>query len=89
MKFCCKEHDDKLKTQYSGVCTWGGHENHDIMYYDTLLEIIQLDIVYPRKVFVFHCKWYNTDPRGRKMLIDNKLTSIDIAYNGITMSPLF
>ncbi|KAH6770970.1 B-box type zinc finger family protein [Perilla frutescens var. hirtella] len=72
------ERDDKFKTQCSGVCTWGGGENDDIMYYGVILEILELDLIFQRKVFLFRCKWYNTDPKKKKMLVDNNLTSIDV-----------
>ncbi|KAH6771782.1 hypothetical protein C2S51_010186 [Perilla frutescens var. frutescens] len=78
VRFRCKERDGKFKTQCSGVCTWGGGENDDIMYYGVILEILELDLIFQRKVFLFRCKWYNTDPKKKKMLVDNNLTSIDV-----------
>lgn len=77
VRFRCKECDDKFTTQCSGVCTWGGDEN-DIIYYGILLEIMKLDFINERNVFVFCCKWYNTNPRGKSMIVHNNLTSIDI-----------
>lgn len=79
VKFRCKERDDKLKTQCSGVSTWGGSENDDdISYYGVLPEVMELDFIFERKMFLFRCKWYNTNPKGKRMSDENNFTSIDI-----------
>ncbi|KAK6139094.1 hypothetical protein DH2020_027155 [Rehmannia glutinosa] len=78
VRFRCKERDDNFKKQCSGVCTWDDDENGDVIYYSVLLEILELDFIYHRKVFRFHYKRYNTDRKGKRMLIDNNLTSMNI-----------
>jgi hypothetical protein len=76
VRFRCKERDDKFTTQCSGVCV--GDEDEAIIYYGVLHEVLELDFILGRKVFMFRCKWYNTDPKGKKMVVDHNLTSIDI-----------
>nr|KAJ0189019.1 hypothetical protein LSAT_V11C800443290 [Lactuca sativa] len=75
-RFRCKERDDKFKTQCSGMCV--GDENDELIYYGVLLEVLELDFILGRNVFVFRCKWYNTDPKEKKMVVDHNLASIDI-----------
>lgn len=77
VRFRCKERDDKFTTQCSGVCA-GEYQDETMIYYGVLLEVLELDYILGRKVFMFRCKWYNTDAKGKKMLVDHKLTSIDI-----------
>ncbi|CAH9069832.1 unnamed protein product, partial [Cuscuta europaea] len=85
VRFRCKERDDKFKTQCSGVCT--GDDNGDTIYYGVLLEILELDFILGRKVFMFRCKWYNTDPKGRTMVVNYKLTSVDTSSQWYTEDP--
>lgn len=78
VRFRCIERDEKFITQCSGVCTFGVTDIDDIVYYGVLLEILELQFIRGRKVFMFRCKWYNTDPRAKRMLVENNLTSVDI-----------
>lgn len=87
VRFRCKERDDNFKTQCSGVCTWGDDENGDMAYYGVLLEILELDFICQRKVFMFRCKWYNTDPKGKRIVVDNNVTSIDITSDWYAEEP--
>ncbi|XP_062113352.1 uncharacterized protein LOC133824484 [Humulus lupulus] len=52
VRFRCKEREDTLKTQCSGICTEGDHDNINILYYGVLIEILQLSFVLDRKVFI-------------------------------------
>ncbi|XP_076884482.1 uncharacterized protein LOC143533665 [Bidens hawaiensis] len=85
VRFRCKERDDKFTTQCSGVCV--GDEDEEMIYYGVLLEVMELDFILGRKVFMFRCKWYNTDPKGKRMVVDQKLTSIDITSNWYVDEP--
>ncbi|XP_052181232.1 uncharacterized protein LOC127794290 [Diospyros lotus] len=87
VRFRCKERDDKFKTQCSGVCTEGDYESSDFTYYGVLLEILELDFIYQRTVFMFRCKWYNTDPKGKRIVVNNNLTSLDITSNWYAEDP--
>ncbi|KAL4585273.1 hypothetical protein LXL04_009889 [Taraxacum kok-saghyz] len=85
VRFRCKERDENFKTQCSGVCV--GDENEELVYYGVLLEVLELDFILGRKVFVFRCNWYNTDPKGKKMVVDHNLTSIDITSKWYVEEP--
>lgn len=87
VRFRCKEYDDTLRTQCSGVCTEGDHSSDDILYYGILIEILYLSFIFDRKVFLFHCKWYNSNPKGRSIYMDNNLTSINTSTNWYSNEP--
>lgn len=87
VRFRCKEHDDTLKTQCSGVCTEGDHDNENLIYYGVLTEILELSFLFDRKVFLFRCKWYNSSPRGRSICMDNNLTSINTSVDWYPNEP--
>ncbi|KAK1383580.1 hypothetical protein POM88_021315 [Heracleum sosnowskyi] len=87
VRFRCKEYDDTLRTQCSGVCTEGDHDNNDIIYYGILIEIMQLSFLFDRKVFLFRCKWYNSNMRGRSIYMDNNLTSINTSTDWYSNEP--
>ncbi|XP_062094208.1 uncharacterized protein LOC133800269 [Humulus lupulus] len=87
VRFRCKERDDTLKTQCSGICTEGDHDNINILYYGVLIEILQLSFVLDRKVFLFRCKWYNSNPKGRSIVVDHNLTSINTSTDWYSNEP--
>ncbi|CAH9088444.1 unnamed protein product [Cuscuta europaea] len=85
VRFRCKERDDKFKTQCSGVCTRDDHS--DNIYYGVLHEILELDFILGKKVFMFRCKWYNTDPKRKTMVVNHELTFIDTSSNWYAEDP--
>ncbi|XP_062094257.1 uncharacterized protein LOC133800316 [Humulus lupulus] len=87
VRFRCKDRDDNLRTQCSGVCTEGDHDNDTIMYYGVLLEILQLSFLFDRKVFLFCCKWYNSNPKGNSIFVDHNLTFINTSTNWFPDEP--
>ncbi|KAL5569407.1 hypothetical protein UlMin_025982 [Ulmus minor] len=87
VRFHCKDRDDKFKTQCSGVCTGGDHESVSFTYYGVLLEILELEFIYQRKVFMFRCKWYNTDPKCKRIVVEHNLTSLDVTSEWYAEDP--
>ncbi|XP_074325778.1 uncharacterized protein LOC141663841 isoform X2 [Apium graveolens] len=87
VRFRCKAYDDALRTQCSGVCTEGDHDSDDIVYYGTLTEILQLSYQFNRKVFLFRCKWYNSNPKGRSIYVDNNMTSVNTSTDWYPTEP--
>ncbi|XP_074379646.1 uncharacterized protein LOC141720881 isoform X4 [Apium graveolens] len=87
VRFYCKEYDNTLRTQCSGVCTEGDHDNDDVVYYGVLIEIMQLSFLFDRKVFLFRCKWYNSNPKGRSIYMNNNLTSINTSTDWYSNEP--
>ncbi|KAL8093661.1 hypothetical protein AgCh_035520 [Apium graveolens] len=77
VRFRCRAYDDTLQTRCSGVCTEGDHDSDDVVYYETLTEILQLSYQFNRKVFLFRGKWYNSNTKGRSIYVDNNMTSVN------------
>ncbi|XP_074323110.1 uncharacterized protein LOC141660047 [Apium graveolens] len=87
VQFCCKEYDDTLQTQCSGVCTEGDHNNENILYYGFLIEILELSFIFYRKIYLFRCKWFNSDPKDKSVYKENDLTSINTKSNWYVNEP--
>ncbi|KAK1366021.1 hypothetical protein POM88_041582 [Heracleum sosnowskyi] len=87
VRFRCKEYDDTLRTQCSGICAEGDHNFDDVVYYGIMIEILQLSFLFDRHVFLFRCKWYNSNPKGRSIFIDNNLTSINTSIDWYSNEP--
>ena len=49
-----------------------------INYYGMLEEVLKLTFSGSYYVTLFKCKWFNTDPRRKKIVIENNVTSINI-----------
>ena len=63
IRFHCKERDDNLKTQNSGVSVFGNHNGEDIDFYGVLEEVLELSYILDRKLILFRCRWFNTNKR--------------------------
>ncbi|XP_062118652.1 uncharacterized protein LOC133832303 [Humulus lupulus] len=63
------------------------HDNINILYYGVLIEILQLSFVLDRKVFLFRCKWYNSNPKGRSIVVDHNFTSINTSTDWYSNEP--
>lgn len=88
VRFRCKEYDDTLGTQCSGVCTEGDHDNENILYYGVLIGILELSFLFDRKIYnIFRCKWFNSNPKGRSVYMDNNLTSINTSTDWYPNEP--
>ncbi|XP_062081341.1 uncharacterized protein LOC133786147 [Humulus lupulus] len=46
-----------------------------------------LSFVLDRKVFLFRCKWYNSNPKGRSIVVDHNLTSINTSTDWYSNEP--
>ena len=66
--------DSKRTTQNSGIFVSGTEEFN---YYGILEEIVKLTFSGAYSVTLFKCKWFNTDPRRKKVIIENNITSIN------------
>ncbi|CAN1159469.1 hypothetical protein LINPERHAP2_LOCUS22730 [Linum perenne] len=56
----------------------GNHIDDIINFYGVLVDIIQLDYVRDKSVFLFKCDWYDVDKRKSRILEDGALTSIRV-----------
>ena len=69
VRFRSKHIEEMFQTQCSGVSTVGVHNGEDIFFYDTLLEVMELLYKFDRKVLVFCCKWFNSNPNCNLLVV--------------------
>ncbi|XP_062114422.1 uncharacterized protein LOC133825508 [Humulus lupulus] len=74
VRFMSTKRDLKRSTQNSGVFVAG---TEDFNYYGILEEVLKLTFTGTYSVTLFKCKWFNTDPRRKKIIIENNITSIN------------
>ncbi|XP_062093425.1 uncharacterized protein LOC133799424 [Humulus lupulus] len=74
VRFMSTKRDLKRSTQNSGVFVAG---TEDFNYYGILEEVLKLTFTGSYSVTLFKCKWFNTDPRRKKIIIENNITSIN------------
>lgn len=82
VRFHTKELDDHRTTQNSGVYVPGVFTGGSHDYYGVLLSVVKLTYLDMNQVFLFKCKWFNTDETSRDLnrrMIrhDYNLTSIN------------
>lgn len=87
VRFRSKHTEELFRTQCSGVSTVGVHNGEDITFYGTLLEVMELLYKFDRKVLIFRCKWFNSDPNCNLVIGDHNLTSINTTSNWYTGDP--
>lgn len=87
VRYRSKRTEEMFRTQCSGVSTVGVHNGEDIIFYGTLLEVMELLYKFDRKVLVFRCKWFNSDPNSNLVVGDHNLTSINTTSNWYAGDP--
>ncbi|CAL2254664.1 unnamed protein product [Prunus armeniaca] len=70
--------DQNRTTQNSGVMTLGLHNGESCEFYGSLVNVIKVQFKRGFKVVLFKCHWYNTDAKGKKVIHDYNLTSVNI-----------
>ncbi|CAN1156667.1 hypothetical protein LINPERHAP2_LOCUS21081, partial [Linum perenne] len=78
VRFHTKDLGERRKSQNSGVMVQGNHIQDIIDFYGVLDDIIRLDYVRDKVVFLFKCDWYDVDKRQSRILQDGALTSIRV-----------
>ncbi|KAL9691560.1 hypothetical protein QQ045_011984 [Rhodiola kirilowii] len=74
LKIVVRDKDQHLRIQNSGVMVQAGENN----YYDVLPNVIELKYVEGMPVFIFQCKWFNTDSsEGGNIKLEHGILSID------------
>ncbi|KAM6567672.1 hypothetical protein CsatA_026800 [Cannabis sativa] len=76
VRFMATKRDEKRSTQNSGVFVAG---TEGFNYYGTLTEVLKLTFTGVYSVTLFKCKWYNTNPRRKKIIVENLITSINVS----------
>ena len=75
VRFIAHDRDKKRTTQNSGVSAAG---TEGFNFYGTLEEVVILSFNGAYSVALFRCKWFNTNPRMKKTVIENNVTSINV-----------
>ncbi|XP_062112678.1 uncharacterized protein LOC133823844 [Humulus lupulus] len=75
VRFIAHDRDKKRTTQNSGVSAAG---TEGFNFYGTLEEVVILSFTGAYSVALFRCKWFNTNPRMKKTVIENNVTSINV-----------
>ncbi|CAN1289728.1 hypothetical protein LINPERPRIM_LOCUS20410 [Linum perenne] len=78
VRFHTKDREMRLKTQNSGIVVEGNHLNEIINFYGVLDEIIEVDYVRDKHVYIFKCDWYDVEKRKSRIVNDGAITSIKI-----------
>ncbi|XP_060961844.1 uncharacterized protein LOC133032042 [Cannabis sativa] len=76
VRFMATKQDEKRSTQNSGVFVAG---TEGFNYYGTLTEVLKLTFTGVYSVTLFKCKWYNTNPRRKKTIVEKLITSINVS----------
>ena len=75
VKWLTYARDYRWKTQNSGVSRVGMEEN---TFYGHLDEILEFSYIFRNQVLLFRCKWFDTDPKKKRLLTYKNITSIFI-----------
>ncbi|CAN0847081.1 hypothetical protein LINGRAHAP2_LOCUS4783 [Linum grandiflorum] len=78
VRFHSKDRENRRKTQNSGVVVEGNHLDEIIDFYGVLTEVIQLDYVRDKHVYLFKCDWYDVDGRKSRIVKDCAITSVRV-----------
>ncbi|KAM6542647.1 hypothetical protein CsatB_007094 [Cannabis sativa] len=76
VRFMATKRDEKRSTQNSGVFVAG---TEGFNYYGTLTEVLKLTFTGVYSITLFKCKWYNTNPRRKKTIVENLISSINVS----------
>ena len=78
IRYLVRHVDQNRTTQNSGVMTPGSHNGEPCNFYGILVNVIKVQFTRGFKVILFKCHWYNTDTRGKKVIRDYHLTSLNV-----------
>ena len=76
VRFHTSEFDSRKKTQNSGVLVEGNQGDMKVEFYGVLTDIYEFTYVRNKRVFLFKCKWWDTNMRH--VQDDDELKSIKV-----------
>ena len=79
IKFQIVNQDVSRKIQNSGISVWSIHQNEEINFYGAILEILKFHYIKDCRAIMFKCKWFQTEPKNRRMQHDYNIMSINIS----------
>ncbi|XP_065849621.1 uncharacterized protein [Euphorbia lathyris] len=78
IRFHTLERNQRRSTQNNGVMVEGEHNSKDVNFYGILQEIIELDYLYGKRVYMFKCDWWDVSDNRNGIRDDGKLVSVNI-----------
>ncbi|XP_035543533.1 uncharacterized protein LOC108995430 [Juglans regia] len=79
VRFHTKERERRRRTQNSGVVVHGEHRGSPVDFYGVLNDIIELQYMGWRKVYLFSCAWYDVGDPRRGIRVRDHLTLVNTA----------
>ncbi|XP_035547475.1 uncharacterized protein LOC109010280 [Juglans regia] len=76
-RFHTAQREEHRLTQNSGVLVPGDHQGRPIEYYGVLMDIIVLNYLGWRHVYLFKCDWFDVCDMRRGVRVGNHFTSVD------------
>ncbi|XP_042941123.1 uncharacterized protein LOC122275881 [Carya illinoinensis] len=77
IRFQTKDRERHRRTQNSGLVVRGEHQSNPIDFYGVLNDIIELRYIGWRKVYLFHCDWWDVGDKRRGIRVGDHLTSLN------------
>ncbi|XP_065860347.1 uncharacterized protein [Euphorbia lathyris] len=78
IRFHTLERNQHRSTQNNGVMVEGEQNSKDVNFYGILQEIIELDYLYGKRVYMFKCDWWDVSDNRNGIRDDGKLVSVNI-----------
>ncbi|CAN1289717.1 hypothetical protein LINPERPRIM_LOCUS20406 [Linum perenne] len=78
VRFHTKDREMRRKTQNSGIVVEGNHLDEIIHFYGVLVDIIELDYVRDKHIYLFYCDRYDVEKRKSRIVNDVPVTSIRV-----------
>lgn len=79
IRFHTLSREQSLRTQSSGVVVRGEHHSEDTDFYGVLGQIIRLDYVDDKCVYLFRCDWWNVGNSRHGIRVGKHFTSVDVS----------
>lgn len=87
VRFVTINRDVGLKTQNSGISAKSVHRGEEITFYGVLLDIYEFHYIKGCRSIMFKCKWFQTEPKNRRMQQYYNITSINISSHWYQEDP--
>ncbi|CAN1789488.1 hypothetical protein LINPERHAP1_LOCUS18499 [Linum perenne] len=78
VRFHTKERESRLQSQNSRIMVEGNHLDEVINFSGVLDEIIQLNYIRDKHVYLFKCNWFDVDKRKARIMHDGAITSVKV-----------
>ncbi|XP_042983238.1 uncharacterized protein LOC122312643 [Carya illinoinensis] len=86
-KFRTKQQEEHRLTQNSGVLVPGDHQGSPIDFFGVVMDIIELNYLGWRHVYLFKCDWFDVCDLRRGVRIGGHFTSLDSTHKSYKEDP--